>query len=159
VLRTDFLAQRHYRRQDADGPTEITLYVAYWRPGQATVSAVAAHTPDACWPGAGWTAISIPQTEVALPLTKRSLPLAEYRVFRAGQVGQNVWFWHLYDGQTINIRDSLSPLAALATALQYGFRHEGPQMFVRVTSNRPWGRIRHEEVLADFFRQTQAHGL
>ena len=32
----------------------VTLYVAYWRPGQAPVSLVDAHTPDACWPGTGW---------------------------------------------------------------------------------------------------------
>jgi hypothetical protein len=144
---------------DPDGPTEITIYVAYWRPGQASVSAVAAHTPDACWPGAGWTAVTIPETEQTLPLANRTLPAAEYRVFRAGPVGQHVWFWHLYDGKPINIRDSLSPRAALATALEYGFKRDGPQMFIRVTSNRPWSRIGREDALAEFFRRTQAQGL
>lgn len=159
VLRTEFLAQRRYLRMDPDGPTEVTIYVAYWRPGQASISAVAAHTPDACWPGAGWTAIANPESEVELKLATRSLPQAEYRIFRAGQVGQHVWFWHLYDGKPINIRDSLSPRAALATALEYGFRRDGPQMFIRVTSNRPWTRIGGEEVLAEFFRRTQPQGL
>eukprot|EP01035_Chromulina_nebulosa_P037434 gene37434-50520_t len=31
--------------------TTFTIYLAYWRPGQSSVSSVAAHTPDACWPG------------------------------------------------------------------------------------------------------------
>ena len=64
---------------------------------------------------------------MTLPLAKRTLPRAEYRVFRTGAVGQHVWFWHLYDGKPITIRDSLSPRAALATAMEYGFKRDGPR--------------------------------
>ncbi len=159
ILRTEHLAQRRYLRNDRDGPTEITVYVAYWQPGQASVSTVAAHTPDACWPGAGWTPVANAETSAQLSLPTRPLPGAEYRFFRAGQAGQHVWFWHVYDHQPINIHDSLSPRAVLATALRYGFRRAGPQMFIRVTSNRPWSRIQTETVLAEFFRATQPHGL
>ena len=54
TLKTDLLAQRVYERPTPTGPLQITLYLAYWRPGQAPVSLVASHTPDACWPGTGW---------------------------------------------------------------------------------------------------------
>ena len=36
-----------------------------------------------------------------------------------------------------------------------GFRHEGDQFFVRVSSNRPWDQIAHEPLLAEFFNRTR----
>ena len=55
-LQTDVLLQRTYLGGPANQRIQITLYLAYWRPGQTPVSLVDAHTPDACWPGAGWVA-------------------------------------------------------------------------------------------------------
>jgi exosortase len=44
ILKTEFLAQRSYLGRTAAGPTEVTIYLAYWRAGQSSVSSVAAHT-------------------------------------------------------------------------------------------------------------------
>jgi len=161
ILRTGHLVQRSYMRREAGRFVEITVYAAYWAPGQAPVSLVASHTPDACFPGAGWTVH--PVAERREPLAAGGRPLAgvaEYRYFTGtGGFPQYVWFWHLYDGRPILYDDPYSPLALLRIALRYGFRKEGDQMFVRLSSNRPWSEIAGEQPLTEFFARTQALGL
>jgi exosortase len=159
TLRTDHLAQRTYLRTSAGGLEQVTVYLAYWRAGQAPVSLVASHTPDACWPGSGWVAVpSLPAHE-RLAVGGRSLPEAEARLFMNDRYPQYVWFWHLYDGRPIAYRDPFSPRELLRIAWRYGFRHEGDQLFVRVSSNRPWSVIEHEPFLAKLFTRLQPLGL
>ncbi len=159
TLRTEHLAQRRYARESSHGPVEITLYVAYWRAGQAPVSLVASHTPDACWPGAGWSSLPTAQTRIQLAAAGRLLPPAESRLFKAGEYPQHVWFWHLYDGRPIFYGDPYSPRELLAIAVRYGFRRDGDQLFIRVSSNRPWNEIADEPLLAEFFARTAPLGL
>ncbi len=159
TLQTDHLAQRTYRRVTESGPAEIIIYVAYWRAGQAPVSLVAAHTPDACWPGSGWTMRPTPEPRAQLTVGGREIPVAEHRLFEADQRPHHVWFWHLYDGAPISYRDPYSAVELLRLALRYGFRREGDQLFVRVSSNRPWSQIAHEPLLANFFQHTRSLGL
>lgn len=159
ALQTDHLAQRNYLRDSDTGLTEIIIYVAYWRAGQAPVSLVASHTPDACWPGSGWQAVPTPETRSSLVVGGRPLAAAEHRLFEADKRPQHVWFWHLYNGAPISYRDPYSAIELLRIALRYGFRREGDQMFVRVSSNRPWSQIAQEPLLADFFQRTRPLGL
>ena len=159
TLHTDHLVQRTYSRTTDRGPEQITVYLAYWRPGQASVSLVASHTPDACWPGSGWDAIPVPDPRVQLAVGDRRLPEAEARSFRSGDFPQNVWFWHLYDGRPITQQSTDSPAALLRLALRYGFRHDGDQLFVRVSSNRPWSDIAREPMLDTIFARLQSVGL
>ncbi len=159
TLQTDHLAQRNYIRETENGPTEIIIYVAYWRAGQAPVSLVASHTPDACWPGSGWKSVPTRETRSRLQVGGRDLASAEHRLFEAAQRPQHVWFWHLYDGAPITYRDPYSAVELLRIALRYGFRREGDQLFVRVSSNRPWAEIGGEPLLAAFFDRTRALGL
>jgi len=159
ALHTEHLAQRTYLRQTPAGPEQITVYLAYWRAGQAPVSLVASHTPDACWPGTGWVAQPAPQPRLALPLGDRTLPAAEARFFKNKGYPQHVWFWHLYDGRPIQYQDPYSTRELLKIALRYGFRHDGDQLFVRVSSNRDWSAIAGEPVLAEIFQHLQPLGL
>ncbi|MDO8540410.1 MAG: exosortase/archaeosortase family protein [Opitutaceae bacterium] len=159
TLHTEHLAQRRYARAGPDGPVEVTIYVAYWRPGQAPVSLVASHTPDACWPGAGWTQLGTSEPRTVLTAGDRQLFPAEHRVFKAGEHPQHVWFWHLYDGSPISYRDPYSATELLRIALRFGFRHEGDQLFVRLSSNRAWKEIAGEPLIVDFFRRTATLGL
>ena len=159
TLQTDHLAQRNYIRDTAPQPTEIIIYVAYWRPGQAPVSLVASHTPDACWPGSGWQAVPSGVTRVPLRVNDRVVPEAEYRLFQTERRPQHVWFWHLYDGHPIGYRDPRSATELLRIAWRYGFRREGDQMFIRVSSNRPWQEIAHEPVIVEFFARMRSLGL
>jgi exosortase len=160
TLQTDHLLQRSYRKPGPKGTMEeVILYVAYWHAGQAPVSLVASHTPDACWPGSGWTSKSVDSPRVQLEVDHRVLASAEYRLFTFGDFPQHVWFWHLYDGAPITYRDPYSPIALLRIAWQYGLRHEGDQLFVRVSSTRPWPELAHEPLLEDFFHRIQPLGL
>jgi hypothetical protein len=158
-LRTDHLAERSYSKQTAAGLVEVRVYLAYWRSGQASVSQVASHTPDACWPGAGWQAIPKPVVRERLTVGGRGLAEAESRFFKAGDFPQYVWFWHIYDGRPISYESPYSPKALLQIAWRYGFRHDGDQLFVRLSSNVPWPAIADEPLLAEVFAQTRALGL
>jgi len=160
-LRTDRLVQRTYLRNEDGRPVQITLYAAYWAPGQAPVSLVASHTPDACWPGAGWVVHPVAESRATLSVGDRVLPgFPEHRFFTsAAGFPQHVWFWHIFDGRPILYDDPYSPAALLRIALRYGFRKDGDQLFIRISSNRPWGEIAREPLLAEFFSQTRALGL
>jgi exosortase len=148
ILQTTQLAEKTYVRQSGDGRVQVNVYVAHWEAGQAPVSLVASHTPDACWPGAGWRSQPNPAPQAVLTLAGQSLPAAEHRIFLnpANQV-QHVWFWHVYNGRVINYRDPYSVPALVELALRYGFRREGDQYFIRVSSNEPWESLAGEPLL------------
>jgi hypothetical protein len=72
---------------------------------------------------------------------------------------QNVWFWHLYDGHSINYQDPYSVPALLKLALQYGFRRQGDQFFIRVSSNQPWSELVKEPLVHEIFANLAGTGL
>ncbi|MFZ5494025.1 MAG: exosortase/archaeosortase family protein [Verrucomicrobiota bacterium] len=161
ILRTEFLAERTYLRTGETGDiTQLTVYVAYWPVGQASVSQVASHTPDACWPGAGWASATGAGRRQTLSLPGLQLAPAEYRLFQTarGQI-QHVWFWHIFDGRVIDYRDPYSLSALLQIALQYGFHRQGSQYFVRVSSNRPWDELAAEPLVRDILASLDRIGL
>lgn len=159
TLHTTHLAQRIYTRPTAAGEEVVIVYLAYWRPGQASVSLVASHTPDACWPGAGWEAVPVGNPRVRLEVGPRTLPEAEMRDFRSGSFPQTVWYWHLYDGRPLAHENPNSPAELLRLAWTYGFRREGDQLFVRISSNRPWSEFRHEPFIESLFARLEPLGL
>lgn len=159
VLRTDHLAERTYLRNGASGPEQVTLYVAYWPAGQASAGAVGSHTPDACWPGAGWEARPVPDEQAGLTLGGAGLPPAQHRLFLSGDYPQHVWFWQVYGGRVIDVGGTRSVPALVRIALRYGFRKSAPQAFVRVSSNRPWADLAGEPFVLQFFERARALGL
>lgn len=160
ILETDQLAQRTYVKLRPDGkPLFVTLYLAYWQPGQAGVSVVATHTPDACWPGAGWAPIPVAEEEVVLDLPDRNLARSEYRMFTDDQEPQHVWFWHSYDRQVIPEFEPRRPLELLGSVFTYGVRSNGEQLFVRLSSNLPWEEFSEEPLLTEIFANLKPFGL
>ncbi len=161
ILQTTHLMERTYLRSTGNGQfTQLTVYVAYWPTGQATVSRVASHTPDACWPGAGWAVRPVADPQQIPRLTGLQLSPAEHRLFQnAAGFSQNVWFWHIYDGRAINYRDPYSVPALLHLALQYGFRRQGDQFFIRVSSNKPWPELASEPLVREIFTNLAGIGL
>jgi exosortase len=159
TLRTDHLAQRTYLRNGAHGFEQVTLYLAYWSAGQASVGAVGSHTPDACWPGAGWVAKAVTERMVSLDLGPERLPPAQNRFFTSSDYSQHVWFWQLYGGRVINVGSTRSVPALIRIALRFGFRRGSEQAFVRVSSNRPWEEIANEPFIAEFFGHARQLGL
>ena len=159
TLRTDHLAQRTYLRRDAAGAEQVTLYLAYWPEGQASVGLVGSHTPEACWPGSGWVALEAADPRTSLAIGGRTLPVAEHRSFTSGGYPQQVWYWQFYDGRPIDVGDTRSVPALLRIALHYGFRKGGRQAFVRVSSNRPWDEIAREPFVSEFIGRARELGL
>lgn len=162
ILHTEYLSERTYLRpDDAGGVLQLTVYVAYWPTGQTSVSQVASHTPDACWPGAGWIGSTAPiDRRQTLTLEGLRLSPAEYRLFHTDRgATQHVWFWHIFDGRVIDYRDPYSLSALLQIALQYGFSHQGSQYFVRMSSNRPWNEFSHDPLVREILSNLDRVGL
>lgn len=161
ILQTSNLMERTYLRSTGPGQfTQLTVYVAYWAPGQASVSRVASHTPDACWPGSGWFAQPVADAKDVPTVPGLIIAPGEHRVFR-NNVGfpQNVWFWHIHDGRVISYRDPYSIPALFQIALQYGFRRQGDQFFIRISSNKPWAELKDEPVVREILTNLTRIGL
>lgn len=158
-LQTDHLFERTYTRADAAGLLQVTVYAAYWVPGQAPVSLVASHTPEACWPGSGWEEERGAHRRVAMPLAGAVLPEAEYRRFALEAYPQHVWYWHLYDGRPVRHDGIGSPARLLSLAWHYGFRRDGEQVFIRISSNRAWEAINRGALGPALFDALQDLGL
>ncbi len=162
ILQTTHLMERTYLRMDGNGlPVQVTVYVAYWPAGQTSVSRVASHTPDACWPGAGWSSqTNNGDRRQTLALPGLTLAPAEYRLFRTDRgYAQHVWFWHVFDGRVIDYRDPYSIPALLQIAWQYGFKRQGSQYFVRLSSNRPWSELATEPLMREILSGLARTGL
>ncbi len=160
VLGTERLESRAYVPDGAGNRAgQISLYVAYWGPGQAPVSLVDSHTPDACWPGGGWERSRFPEVARGLNAGGRPLPEAQSRLFERDGRRQYVWFWHLYGGRPLAYEDPYSFRRLLGLAVRYGFQHNKDQLFVRVSSDRPWADIASGEVVGPFFANLRPLGL
>jgi len=155
VLRTTRLLQREYLRVDPAGGIDLVLYAAWWEAGAASASDVALHTPEVCWPGAGWTELALPASGAV-----GSPALAEHRRFRheSGQV-QDVWYWHLDGDRPIRGLNPYKPSQLLGNALQHGLSAPRPQLFVRISSNRPWSEIRDSEPVRQLLAASGISGL
>lgn len=159
ILQTEQLAERTYLGTVNGQPVRLNAYIAHWEAGRASVSSVASHTPDACWPGTGWEAMPNAWPQTFLEVADQRLPLAEYRIFQRGPQPQHVWFWHIYDGKVINYRAPYAIPALVEIALRYGFRRQGAQTFVRFSSNRPWEELQHDPLVQQIFSNFRQLGL
>ena len=159
VLHTPFLVRRTYSSMDGHGPVFVSLYAAYWPPNQASASLVSIHTPDFCWPGSGFTSVPLPVARAALPVGDRILPPAECRLFAKDGSSTRVWFWHLFAGRLLIQESPYSVRGLLKLALSYDLRRGGDQLFVVVSSNRPWNVIDASPALRAFFARTAPYGL
>jgi len=159
TLQTHDLMEKVYSAGPRLESEHLTLYVAYWKPGQAPVTLVDAHTPDACWPGTGWEPEPVPIAQEVLGIDGRRLAPAECRRFSLNRFETHVWFWHLYGGQPLAYVDPYSALRLVKQALRYGFGQPQDQLFVRVSSNRPWQEIATQPTLRQFFSNVKPLGL
>jgi hypothetical protein len=116
---------------------------------------VAAHTPEACWPGAGWTALPEHTARLALPLgAGATVAAAERRAFLNRDEPHTVWFWHLVGGRPLRPFEPRSWREQLRVFFEHGIAREEPQAFVRLSTNGAW-----EELAADPFVHGVVTGL
>ena len=158
-LRTGCLMQRTYTRLRPWGREEVTLYVAYWRPGQASVSLVSSHTPDMCWPGQGWDMVPEVTGTEALRVGHRALPPSQARAFVRPEEKLYVWYWHLYGGLPVEDFDTHSPRRLLAEVVANGIRANRNQIFVRISANAGWSQVADGPLLATFFSGLRRWGF
>ncbi|MCF7687311.1 MAG: exosortase-associated EpsI family protein [Cephaloticoccus sp.] len=159
ILETDNLAQRTYHQRRDGVDVVMTVYLAYWEAGKSSVSQVAMHTPDACWPGSGWIAKLNDTPRELLQLPNQNLPMAEARIFQSNGHIQHVWFWHIYNGRPIAYENPYSVTELLRSAWRYGFTRQADQLFVRVSSDLPWDQLMNEPLLIEIFSNLKPLGL
>lgn len=159
TLKTDALLQRTYSRLSAEGEVEqITVYLARWAPGQASVSLVASHTPDACWPGAGWNNAT-PRSALPEATPSNAFPPGDYRCFSREDQIQHVWYWHLHRGRIVTDSDPFSPWRMARLVLTHGITSKADQTFIRISSNRPLNQTENENLLQEIAQRLQSLGL
>ena len=158
-LRTGCLMQRTYTRLRPWGREEVTLYVAYWRPGQASVSLVSSHTPDMCWPGQGWDMLPEATGTEDLRVERRALPPSQARTFVRPEEKLYVWYWHLYGGRPVEDFDTHSPRRLLSEVVAHGIRANRSQIFVRISANAGWSQVADGPLLATFFSGLRRWGF
>jgi exosortase len=159
VLETHTLVEKVYSSGTAPGSAHVTLYLAYWAPGQAAVSLVDAHSPDACWPGTGWELEPGASRREPVEVGNRTLAPAECRVFSRNGLETRVWFWHLNGGRPLAFVDPYSAPRLLGLGLRYGFSRPAAQLFVRISSNRPWQEIASQPTVRQFLENLKPLGL
>ena len=98
-------------------------------------------------------------TEVELALGDRTIGRSEYRLFNNDRIPQHVWFWHSYDRELIREFDPRRPWELLKSVFTYGVRSEGEQLFVRMSSNRPWEDFKDEPLITEILSGLQPFGL
>lgn len=130
-----------YRIYQAPG-RRVSVYVAWWEAGKMSPRLVAAHTPDVCWPGVGWT--RAPEREKHLEGLGRELSLggfapAEMRVFVTRETPEYVVFWHRVGDRMLSYKTGGAPpwWAWLDELWRDGLAGRKSQLFVRVSSDVP----------------------
>ncbi len=140
ILRYDGAFFRTYRQ----GNTEVGVYVAYWKPGAIDPIDAATHSPDLCWVNAGWREKRHDYENRLDDGKGHSLKIAQFRDFStAGDVHQEVVFWHLMGGKLSGY--ALGPSSRWRARVPvlwesqlnswFGFRQR-EQFFIRISTNR-----------------------
>jgi len=127
VLQFDGYTYRIYHKKDA----EVSLYVAYWKPGKVSTTDAGVHNPDSCWVNAGMTRVER-KYGVEVTIGGYHLKPLEYGLFQierrgdprdagTGAVSSSgvspaavapvrtfripVYFWHLVGGEVNRYED------------------------------------------------------
>ncbi|MFU8848694.1 MAG: exosortase-associated EpsI family protein [Opitutales bacterium] len=156
-------------RQYTKGDTQVMVYVAYWLPGSEPYSSVAIHNPDSCWVIAGWDVLERESNRRA-DLAGFSLKEHEFGIYRKSGSETHVLFWHLLGGEpnqyiknmiwTSSGLDSFKrQFYFIYNMYQMGFDLGQDQLFVRISSNKPFEEIEASGELQEVLAALQALNL
>lgn len=165
VLDLDDVFCRQYKK----GDTEIMVYVAYWFPGSEPYSSVAIHNPDSCWVIAGWDVLER-ESNRRVEMAGYRLKGHEYGLYRKEGHDVHVIFWHLLGGEpNEHIKNMIWTSSGLDSfkrqfyfiynMYQMGLDLGQDQLFVRVSSNKPFEEIEESGELAEILSALQGLGL
>lgn len=165
VLDLDDVFSRQYRKHD----TEIMVYVAYWYPGSEPYSSVAIHNPDSCWVIAGWDVLER-ESNRSVEMAGYPLKEHEFGIYRKGGDEVEVLFWHLLGGEpnkyikhmlwTSSGVDSFKrQFYFIFNMYQMGFDLGQDQLFVRISSNKPFEELEESGELEEVLSALEGLGL
>jgi hypothetical protein len=117
---------------------DFQIYVAYWRPGDATLREVGGHTPDTCWTNSGWVATDR-VSPYRIEATGVEVVPGEYRRFTKQGMQINVAFWHIAGRKSIPLMNRGYPSLRFILSDLFGHRQyaKGEQVFIRISSEAP----------------------
>lgn len=156
-------------RQYTKGDTEIMVYVAYWYPGSEPYSSVAIHNPDSCWVIAGWDVLER-ESNRSIELADFPLKEHEFGIYRKEGNEVHVLFWHLLGGEpnkyikhmlwTSSGVDSFKrQFYFIFNMYQMGFDLGQDQLFIRISSNKPFEEVEKSGELEEILSALEGLGL
>lgn len=165
VLDLDDVFCRQYNK----GDTEVMVYVAYWYPGSEPYSSVAIHNPDSCWVIAGWDVLERESNRSA-EMAGYALKEHEFGVYQKEGNEVDVLFWHLLGGEpnkyikhmlwTSSGVDSFKrQFYFIFNMYQMGFDLGQDQLFVRISSNKPFEALEESGELEEILSALEGLGL
>lgn len=158
-----------FSRQYTKGDTEIMVYAAYWFPGSEPYSSVAIHNPDSCWVISGWDVLDR-ESNRSVELAGFPLKEHEWGVYRKNGNDVYVLFWHLLGGEpnkyikhmlwTSSGVDSFKrQFYFIYNMYQMGLDLGQDQLFVRISSNKPFEEIEESGELKEILSALENLGL
>eukprot|EP01035_Chromulina_nebulosa_P026133 gene26133-34173_t len=132
----------------------ISVYIATWSPGKMSSRLVSGHTPDICWPAAGWTRVDFGGAEMgSVVFRDLGFPAGNFRVFSQGASKEYMVFWHRVGKKYLSYKNGGSPpwwaFASEVWMNGISFPQKG-QLFFRVSANMPldsfWGGPQFESI-------------
>lgn len=126
------------------GDVQVSIYAAYWTPGKMSHRLVAGHTPDVCWVGGGWNCVSRGIAALNQPNDAKTSVPAEHRIFELGGRTEHVVFAHFVGSRIVSYGTGREPpwYAIVTDLWQRGLAQKEEQLFVRISSNRPYSEFR-----------------
>jgi len=141
---------------------EITVYVAYWRPGKMDTRFVMMHTPDVCWVRNGWKKEEF-RDSTKLDLNEFDVIPAQYRIFSVNGHREMVYFWllvnnKLYDySRKSNIYPN--PWPFLRDFIKEMKNGKPEHLFVRISSNMTEKELLAEPLFYEILRRLEPTGI
>ncbi len=132
----------------------VSIYAAYWSPGKMSHRLIATHTPDVCWVGGGWQRLRSDVKYVPVLEKARRLRL-EHRIFALRGQTEHVAFCHLVGGTPMTYETGAEPpwYAMFRDLLSKGLRQREEQLFLRISSDRPFEEFKDAPPVKHFLRK------
>ena len=165
ILNLDDYFSREYVR----GNTKVMVYVAYWLPGSEPYSTVAIHNPDSCWVIAGWK-IKNRESARKMRLAGFQMKQHEWGIYEKKGADTHVIFWHLLGGEpnehiekmvwTNSGLDSFKrQFYFIYNLYQMGFDLGKEQIFVRISSNKPFDLLEKDPYFKNIIDNLRVLGI
>ena len=141
VLNCDSYVYREFTK----GEISFSVYLVYWRAGQAPIQSVATHSPENCWVQNGWKCLEWKDNFTLGPKDMSAVPGSWRRFLSPSNQHFDVQYWHVVEGKIRNFgyRQNVSTYAFNWVREGTGQMIRGlpEQYFIRITSRRQFNEF------------------